>query len=77
MTARGLCQVGVHKRHKVGVRRRHKVVSRPTIELGDNTMWVLPPAPKVTRKVESPFEKALVGIMKEMKASWKSMEKIT
>ena len=66
--ARGPCQVGVHK--------RHKVVSRPTIkELGDEMTWVLPPTPKVIRKVEMPLEKALVGIVKEMKESWKSSEK--
>ena len=39
-------------------------------------MWVLPPTPKVVGKVELPLEKALVGIVKEMKASQKSMEKI-
>ena len=34
------------------------------------------PAPKVIGKVELLFEKALAGIVKEMKASLKSMEKI-
>ena len=67
--AQGLCQVGV--------RKKCKVVSKATIkESGDNVTWVPPPTPKVVRKAESPFEKALVGIMKEMKASWKSSEKI-
>ena len=62
--------------HQVRVRKRCKVMSRLTIESGDDTTWVPPPAPKVIRKAESPFEKALVGIVKEMKASWKSLEKI-
>ena len=34
------------------------------------------PAPKVVGKAELPFEKALVGIVKEIKVSWKSSEKI-
>ena len=72
MTAPGLCQVRVHKRHKVASKM---VVSKPTIKSGDNVTWVPPPAPKIVRKVESPFKKALVGIVKEM-VSWKSMEKI-
>ena len=45
-------------------------------ESGDDVMWVPPPAPKVVRKAESLFEKALVGIVKEMKESRKSSEKI-
>ena len=45
-------------------------MSRPTIEeLGDDMMWVLPPTPKGIGKAETPLEKALVGIMKEMKVS--------
>ena len=63
--------------HQVRVHKRCKVVSRPTIESGDNMMWVLPPAPKVVRKAESLFEKALVGIMKEMKASWNRVFKFS
>ena len=62
MTVQGLCQVGVCK--------RCKVMSRLTIEeLGDDMMWVLPPTPKVIGKAETPLEKTLVGIMKEMKES--------
>ena len=62
---------------QVGVRKKHKVVSKATIkEDGDNMAWVLPPAPKVTRMMESPFAKALVGIVKEMKTSRKSLEQI-
>ena len=60
MTAWGPCQVGVHKKHKV----MSKVVSKAIIEeLGDDMTCVLPPAPKVIRKVETPFEKALAGIV--------------
>ena len=62
--------------HQVRVCKRHKVVSRLTIESGDNATWVPLPTPKVIGKAESLLEKALVGIVKEMKASWKSMEKI-
>ena len=61
----GPCQVGVHK--------KCKVMSKATIEEeGDDMAWVPLPAPKVVGMTELPFEKALVGIMKEMKASWKS-----
>ena len=63
-----LCQFGVHK--------KCEVVSKVTIKEGDDAMWVLPPAPKVVRMAESLFEKALAGIMKEMKVSWKSLERI-
>ena len=57
MTVQGPCQVGVHKKRKV----RSKVISKVIIEeSGDDMTWVLPPAPKVIGKAESPFEKALV-----------------
>ena len=65
MTARGPC-------------KKCKVVSRATIK-GDeeDAEWVpLLPAPKVTRTVESPFTRALAGMVKEMKASQKSSERI-
>ena len=58
------------------MRKKCKGVSKPTIESGDDAMWVLPPAPKVAGKAELPLERALVGIMKEMKAIRKSIEKI-
>ena len=69
MTARGPRQFGVHKKHKV-------ILKAIIEELGDDVTWVPPPAPNVVGKAESPFEKALVGIVKEMKVSWKSLEKI-
>ena len=73
VTARGLHQVGVHKKCKVG----SKVMSKPTIEeLGDDAMWVPPPTPKVVGKAESPFERVLVGLVKEMKETRKSLERI-
>ena len=61
---------------QVRVRKKRKVVSKATIkESGDNMTWATPPAPKVVGKVDTPFEKALVGVVKEMKASWKSPER--
>ena len=72
MIAWGPYQVGVCKRRKV----TSKVVSKPTIESGDDMTWVPLPAPKVVGKAELPFEKALAGIVKEMKVSRKSLEKI-
>ena len=54
-----------------------KVVSKAIIEeSGDDATWVPPLTPKVVGKAESPFEKALAGIVREMKVSWKSSEKI-
>ena len=62
---------------QVGVRKKCKVMLKATIkEDGDDTAWVPLPAPKVTRMAESPFTKALMGIVKEMKASRKSLEQI-
>ena len=61
-----------------GPRKKRKVVSRVTIK-GDegDVEWVPPlPAPKVARTVESPFTRALAGVVKEMKASRKSLERI-
>ena len=72
------CEIGGKPVTAWGLRKKRKVVSRATIE-GDkeDTEWVLPsPAPKVTRTVELPFTRALVGIVKEMKASRKSSEQI-
>ena len=61
--------------HQVGVHKKCKVVSKATIEEdGDNAAWVPLPAPKVTGTTELPFAKALVGVVKEMKMSWKSLE---
>ena len=72
--AQGPHQVGTHKKRKVGSK---VIISKAIIEeSGDDTMWVPPPTPKVVGKVESLFERALVGLMKEMKASQKSLEKI-
>ena len=66
---RGLRQVRVCK--------KRKVMSKATIvELGDDMTWVPPPTPKVVGKVATPLEKALAGIVKEMKMSRKSLERI-
>ena len=61
-----------------GPRKKHKVVSRATVEGDeDNMEWAPLPTPKVTGMAESPFTRALAGIVKEMKASRKSSERIT
>ena len=72
------CEIGGKPVMAWGPRKKHKVVSRATIEGDkDNAAWVPPlPAPKVAGTAESPFTKALVGVMKEMKMSWKSSERI-
>ena len=60
-----------------GLRKKRKVVSRVTVEGDeDDAEWVLPPTPKVTGTAESLFSRALAGVVKEMKASWKSSERI-
>ena len=57
--------------------KKRKVTSKATIgEEGDDMEWVPPLAPKAVGMAESLFEKALTGIVKEMKASWKSSERI-
>ena len=61
-----------------GLRKKRKVVSRATIE-GDeeDTEWVPPsPAPKFAGTAESPFTRVLAGVVKEMKVSQKSLERI-
>ena len=63
--------------HQVEVRKKRKVMLKATTEEDrDDTVWVPPPAPRVTGTAESPFTKALAGIVKEMKASRKSSERI-
>ena len=79
------CKIGGKPVTAQGPRKKHKVISRATIE-GDeedaewdeeDAEWVLPsPAPKAAGTAESPFMRALAGVMKEMKASWKSLERI-
>ena len=62
---------------QVGVCKKRKVVSKVTIEEDrDEAVWVLLPAPKVTGMMELPFAKALVALVKEMKMSQKSLERI-
>ena len=64
MTVRGPC-------------RKRKVISKTTIDGDeDDVEWVPPPTPKVTGTAESPLTKTIAVIMKEMKASRKSSERI-
>ena len=74
----GKCEIGGKLVTVQGPCKKRKVVSKATIEGDkDNAAWVLPPpAPKFAGMAESPFAKALVGIVKEMKMSWKSSERI-
>ena len=74
----GKCEIGGKPVMVWGLRKKRKVVSRATIEGDkDNAEWVPPPpAPKASRTAESPFTRALVGVVREMKASWKSSEQI-
>ena len=78
----GKCEIGgkpvtVWGPRQVGVHKKRKITSKVTIEEdGDDTAWVLLPAPKAVGAAESPLEKAIAGIVKEMKASWKSSERI-
>ena len=74
----GKCEIGGKPVTAWGPHKKRKVVLRATIE-GDeeDAEWVPPsPAPKVTRTAELLFTRALAGVVKEMKASWKSLERI-
>ena len=72
------CEIGGKLVTVRGPRKKHKVVSKAMIEGDeDDAVWVPPPpAPKVAGTAESPFAKALAGIVKEMKMSQKSSEQI-
>ena len=72
------CEIGGKPVTAWGPRKKRKVVSRVTIEGDeDDAVWVLPPpAPKVARMAEMLFAKALAGIVKEMKMSQTSLERI-
>ena len=74
----GKCKIGGKPVTVRGPHKKRKVVSRVTIEGGeDDVEWVpLPPAPKAARMAESPFTRALAGMVREMKASQKSSERI-
>ena len=73
----GKCEIGRKLVTARGPRKKRKVVSRATVEGDeDDAEWVLPPTPKVTGMAESLFLRALVGVVKEMKASRKSLERI-
>ena len=62
---------------QVGVCKKCKVILKATIEEDrDDVVWVPPLAHKVTGTTESLFTKALMGVVKEMKTSWKSSEQI-
>ena len=72
------CEIGRKLVTAQGPRKKCKVVSRATIEGDeDNAEWVLPPpAPKAARMAELPFTRTLAGVVREMKASRKSLEQI-
>ena len=73
----GKCEIGWKPVTVRGPCKKRKVVLRATVEGDkDDVEWALPPTPKVTGMAESPFSRALAGVMKEMKASWKSSERI-
>ena len=74
----GKCEIGGKPVTVRGPRKKCKVVSKVTVEGDeDDAEWAPPPTPKVTGTAESPFTRALVGVVKEMKASRKSSERIT
>ena len=75
----GKCEIGRKPVTAWGPRKKCKVVLRVTIEGDeDDVVWVPPPpAPKVAGMAEMLFAKALAGIVKEMKMSQKSLERIT
>ena len=74
----GKCEIGGEPVTAQGPCKKCKVVSKVMIEGDEDDMaWVPPPpAPKVSGMAELPFAKALMGVMKEMKMSWKSLEQI-
>ena len=73
----GKCEIGGKPVTARGPHKKRKVVSKTTIDGDeDEAEWVPPPTPKVTRTVESPLTKTIAVIMKEMKASRKSSERI-
>ena len=72
------CEIGGKLVTAQGPHKKRKVVSRATIKGDeDDAEWVPPlPSPKAAGTVESPFTRALAGMVKEMKASRKSSERI-
>ena len=72
------CKIGGKPVTVQGLRKKRKVVLKATIEGDeDDAAWVLLlPAPKVAGTAESLLAKALVGVVKEMKMSQKSSERI-
>ena len=73
----GKCEIGGKLVTAWGPRKKRKVVSKVTVEGDeDDVEWAPPPTPKVTGTAELPLTKAIAVIVKEMKASWKSSERI-
>ena len=71
------CEIGGKPVTARGPRKKRKVISKTTIDGDeDDAEWVPPPTPKVTGTAESPLTKTVAVIMKEMKASRKSSERI-
>ena len=73
----GKCEIGRKPVMARGPCKKRKVVSKTTINRDeDDAEWVPLPTPKVTGTAESPLTKTVAVIMKEMKASRKSLERI-
>ena len=73
----GKCEIGGKPVTVRGPRKKCKVISKTTIDGDeDDVQWVPPPTPKVTGTAESPLMKTVAVIMKEMKVSQKSSERI-
>ena len=74
----GKCEIGGKPVTAQGLCKKCKVVSKATIEGDeDDVVWVPPPpAPKVAGTAESLFAKALASVVKDLKMSQKSLERI-
>ena len=73
----GKCEIGGKPVTAWGPRKKRKVVSKATIEGDeDDAEWVPPPTPKISGTAELPLTKAIAVIVREMRASRKSSERI-
>ena len=71
------CEIGGKPVMARGPRKKRKIVSKAMIEGDkDDVEWAPLPTPKITGMAELPLTKAIAVIVKEMKASRKSLERI-